>query len=92
MNDSSNRKPEAKIAHIDACLSHEAEYLKTSGFERYDFVNQAGSEIALNEISLKTNFLGKNLTGPLMIAPMTGGVERAFQLNRMWARACEHFG
>ncbi|MES2504608.1 MAG: type 2 isopentenyl-diphosphate Delta-isomerase [Myxococcota bacterium] len=86
------RDPKAKLAHLDACLSPEIEYRKSAGFDEIALENQAGVDISLNKISLDTAFLGKSLKAPLMIAPMTGGMERGLELNRLWARAAEHFG
>lgn len=86
------RDPQSKAHHIDACLTDAVEYAKKSGFERYDFVNQALPELSLDEIDLSTSLCGKSMRAPLMIAPMTGGVERAHELNRRLARAAQRFG
>jgi isopentenyl-diphosphate delta-isomerase len=86
------RDPQSKAHHIDACLTDAVEYTKTTGFERFDFVNQALPEISLNDIDTTTAMCGKTLKAPLMIAPMTGGVERAWELNKRLAAAAQHFG
>ncbi len=85
------REPSAKLAHIEACLNADVEYQKTTGLEKYDFVNQAAKSISLKEIDTSTCMLGKRLNAPLMIAPMTGGIERGLELNQRWARAAEHW-
>ena len=85
------RKPSAKLAHIEACLTEAVLYQKTTGLEKYDLVNQAASDVALNKIDLSTTFMGKVLGAPLMIASMTGGVERGLWLNQRWAEAAEFF-
>ncbi|MEI6805828.1 MAG: type 2 isopentenyl-diphosphate Delta-isomerase [Myxococcaceae bacterium] len=86
------RKPKAKLAHIEACLNSEVEYQKSAGFDQIELVNQAAIDISLEQINLETSFLGKKLKAPLMIAPMTGGIERGQELNKLWAKAAEHFG
>lgn len=86
------RDPQSKAHHIDACLTDAVEYAKSAGFERYEFVNQALPELSLDQIDLSTSMCGKELRAPLMIAPMTGGVERAHELNRRLARAAQKFG
>jgi isopentenyl-diphosphate delta-isomerase len=86
------RDPQAKAHHIDACLTTAVEYTKTAGFERFSFMNQALPEVSLTDIDLTTSLCGKPLRAPLMIAPMTGGVERAHELNRRLARAAEEHG
>lgn len=91
MSKLAQRDPTAKIAHIDACLRDDVEYQKSAGFDAYVFENQAACEIALPAIDLSLQWLNKHLAAPLMIAPMTGGIERGGQLNRLWAKAAEHF-
>jgi isopentenyl-diphosphate Delta-isomerase len=86
------RDPQSKSHHIDACLTDAVEYTKSAGFERYDFINQAVPEVSLDDIDLSTSLCGKPLEAPLLIAPMTGGVERAHELNRRLARAAQEFG
>ena len=86
------RRTKSKLAHLEACLSPDVEYQKTTGLEAIQLVNQAGVDISLNQISLESVFLTKKLRAPLMIAPMTGGVKEGRQLNQLWARAAEHFG
>jgi isopentenyl-diphosphate delta-isomerase len=86
------RDPQSKAHHIDACLTPAVEYTKSAGFDRWDFVNQALPELSLEQIDVSTTLVGKAMKAPLMIAPMTGGVDRAHVLNRRLARAAEKFG
>jgi isopentenyl-diphosphate delta-isomerase len=85
------RDPNAKLKHIDACLLDQSQYAKRAGFERFDLSNEAGLPICLDDVVLATNFCGREFAAPLMISPMTGGVERGAELNRLWATAAEHF-
>ena len=85
------RDPESKVQHIDACLTDAVEYRKTTGLERFEFVNQALPEVSLADIDLNLNFAGKLLHAPLMIAPMTGGMERGFEINQRLARAAQRW-
>lgn len=84
-----NRNPSSKLAHLDVCLNSDVEYEKSAGFERYDFINQAACDVSLSAIDLSVEFVGKRLKAPLMIAPMTGGVQRGLELNQIWARTAE---
>ncbi len=86
------RDPQSKAHHIDACLTPEVEYKKSAGWDRYDFENQALPEVSLEGIDLATTLVGKTMAAPLMIAPMTGGIERAHVLNLRLASAAQHFG
>lgn len=85
------RDPASKSHHIEVCLTDEVEYQKSAGFERFDFVNNAVPEVSLEDIDLSTSLVGKPLRAPLMISPMTGGVTRAGQLNRLLAAAAERW-
>ncbi len=86
------RDPQSKVQHIEACLTPAVEYRKSTGLERYELVNQALPEVSLEDIDLSLSFVGKDLRAPLMISPMTGGVERGAEINRRLARAAERFG
>jgi isopentenyl-diphosphate Delta-isomerase len=86
------RDPQSKVQHIEACLTPDVEYRKTTGLERYDFVNQALPEVSLEDIDLGCQLAGKELRAPLMISPMTGGVERGGEINRRLARCAERHG
>ncbi|MDP2341367.1 MAG: type 2 isopentenyl-diphosphate Delta-isomerase [Deltaproteobacteria bacterium] len=90
--DPPRRDPQSKAHHIDACLTSAVEYVKSAGFDRFDFVNQALPEVGLEQIDLSLPLLGKTLKAPLMIAPMTGGIERAHVLNLRLAAAAERHG
>ncbi len=92
MPDSADKRdPKSKVQHIEACLTPEVEYKKTTGFERYDFVSNALPEVSLEAIDLSTSLVGKELSAPLMISPMTGGVDRGHDINRTLARGAEKY-
>lgn len=88
---SPKRDPDSKSLHIDACLSDAVEYHKTTGFERLEFINQALPEVSLADIDLSLTFAAKTLKAPLMIAPMTGGMQQGFEINQRLARAAERW-
>ena len=90
--DDTVRDPQAKHRHIDVCLTDAVEYQRTTGLERYDFVNEALPEVSLADLDLSTELAGKRLQAPLMIAPMTGGTARGQAINRQLAAAAERFG
>lgn len=92
MPENDQRDPRSKIAHIEACLDPGVEYVKTTGFERFDFTHQALTEVQLSSIDLSLELMNKSLAAPLMIAPMTGGVGRGAEINRRLASAAERHG
>jgi len=88
---SGTRDPSAKSQHIEVCLHEDVEYLKTTGLEQYDLVNQALPEISLEEIDLSARLVGKAVGAPLMIAPMTGGTPEGHHINLRLARAAQRW-
>jgi isopentenyl-diphosphate Delta-isomerase len=79
-----------KSEHLRIALDREIRFRnKTSGFEAYAFTHCALPELDVREVSAETVFLGKSLSLPLMISPMTGGFEGALRINRMLAEVCE---
>lgn len=56
------------------------------------FLHQAVPEIDFDKIETEIRFLGKESKHPLLISSMTGGTERAREINRNLARAAETFG
>ncbi len=82
-----------KADHIDLCISGDVGFRqKTTLFEDIDLIHNALPELALNEIDLTCDFAGKTLQAPLVIAAMTGGVDRATQINQDLASLAEEFG
>ncbi len=86
------RDPRSKGRHLEVCLHEAVEYRKTTGLERYEFVNEAMPELALGDVDLSCVLAGKPLRAPLMISPMTGGTERGREINRKLASAAERHG
>jgi len=64
----------------------------TRGLGRYVLELDALPEIDLDEVDLSTQLLGKSLRAPIVIGAMTGGTERAGDVNRRLARAAERVG
>ncbi|HEY9724237.1 MAG TPA: type 2 isopentenyl-diphosphate Delta-isomerase [Oscillatoriaceae cyanobacterium] len=85
MNDISRRK----LDHIELSLNENVGMARPTGFERYRFVHQALPEMALEDVSLETTFLGKPIAAPLLISSMTGGPARGEDINRHLAEAAQ---
>jgi mevalonate pyrophosphate decarboxylase len=72
-----------KSEHLDLCIEDDVAFQdKTNLFEEVHLVHDALPELALDDIDLRTELVGKTLKAPLVIAAMTGGVERANAINR----------
>ncbi len=82
-----------KDAHLDLCATEEVAPVENSTlFEHVRFVHCAMPELAVSQVQLGITWLGKSLKAPLLITGMTGGTERAGQLNRDLAQVAEEFG
>jgi isopentenyl-diphosphate delta-isomerase len=82
-----------KSEHLRINLEEEVRFPRlTTGLERYRFVHNALPEIAADEVSLGTSFLGKTLQMPLLISSMTGGTAEAQRINLHLAEAAQATG
>jgi isopentenyl-diphosphate Delta-isomerase len=84
-----------KEDHIKICLEQNAQAKKaTSGFEDINLIHRALPEINKKQINLSTNFLGKKFSAPIIVGAMTGGTDKAEQINASIAEAVEklHLG
>ncbi len=82
-----------KDAHLDLCATEEVaprENLTLLGDVR--LVHCAMPELTIDQVDLKTSWFGKTLKAPVLVTGMTGGTERAGQVNRDVAQVAEEFG
>ncbi len=81
-----------KSEHLKICLEKDVSSAATTGLERYRLIHEALPEMALADVDLSTEFLGRRLQAPLLISAMTGGAAEAREINRRLARAAQEFG
>lgn len=82
-----------KVDHLDLCAKGDVEArLKTTLLEEVELIHNSLPELSLDEIDISTNIAGKRLAAPLIVTGMTGGVERAIDINRCLAAAAEKHG
>jgi isopentenyl-diphosphate Delta-isomerase len=86
------RLPRRKQEHLEICLAGDVSSGIASGAERYRLVHRALPELSLDQVDLGTTLLGKRLNAPLLISSMTGGTQRAGDLNRILAEAAQRLG
>jgi isopentenyl-diphosphate delta-isomerase len=78
LNSTSFRKKE----HLELCLTDKVSFKnKTTGFEKYDFLHYAITEVEIGKINFETSFLKKKIAYPFLISCMTGGVDAAENIN-----------
>ena len=79
-----------KVQHIRICQSQDVEADKSSnGFEQFQFMPHALSEVSPDEIDTSSVFLGKTFSYPLCITGMTGGVALGAKVNDRLANAAQ---
>jgi isopentenyl-diphosphate delta-isomerase len=82
-----------KADHLDLCATDRVAFQhKGTLLDEVHFVHEALPELSLDEIDLTTVLCGKRLAAPVMIAAMTGGIERAAVVNRSLAALAEQRG
>ncbi len=82
-----------KDSHLDLCEHEQVEYHgKTTLFEEVELIHNSLPELALEDLDLGVEFLGKRLRAPFLITGMTGGTDAAFAVNRDLAIVAERCG
>jgi isopentenyl-diphosphate delta-isomerase len=81
-----------KWEHIRVCVEKDVEMKKTNGFEDFELIPKATTEISFEEIDTSTVFLNHPLKFPLLVSAMTGGFDGAKTINSELAGLCERFG
>lgn len=61
-------------------------------FDDISLVHNALPEVNLSSIDTTSNFLGKNVSMPLLITGMTGGTQEAMKINMNLAKAAQNNG
>lgn len=90
MENSNSNTSRRKKEHLDLSLNADVSFnSKTSGFDYYDFIHDAATEVELHKISFKTKFLKKKISYPFIISCMTGGTEEAENINAQLAIVAE---
>jgi len=81
-----NRKNE----HIRICLNRDVEAKNVrTGFEDIFLIHKALPEINLRDVKTDTIFLNHRFSAPIIVEGMTGGTERAMEINAAIAQAVE---
>ena len=82
-----------KTQHLDLALRAEVEPEETDPlFRCVRLVHRAVPELKLDDVDLSARLAGGKLRAPLMVVGMTGGTERAGQINRDLAQIAQEEG
>jgi isopentenyl-diphosphate delta-isomerase len=86
LDETSIRKKE----HLDLCINEDVGFKTiTNGFELYDFIHFAITEVEMNKINFSTKFLKKKINYPFLLSCMTGGTKESENINAGLALAAE---
>lgn len=79
-----------KKEHLELSLNAEVSFKnKSNGFEYYEFIHDATTEVELDKIYFETKFFKKKINYPFIISCMTGGTEAAENINAQLAIVAE---
>ncbi len=82
-----------KDHHLDLCLDGDVESKQVStGLAALHFEHDALPEIDLESVDTRTELFGHALRAPFVIGAMTGGTDRAGEINAILAEAAAHCG
>jgi len=63
----------------------------TTGIEKFRLIHQALPEMNLSDVDTSISVFDKSLSHPLMISSMTGGTEKAQEINRIFASSAQKY-
>lgn len=80
-----------KKDHVELVIREGAQYSKTNGLERFEYVHNALPEINFDSVDLSTKFFNKKIDWPIMIIGMTGGYSDAERINKELAKVAQKY-
>ncbi len=81
-----------KDAHLDLCTERDVEYSRTTLLDQVHLLHNSLPELAVSDVDLSVELLGRRLQAPLVITGMTGGTQNGREVNRALATAAQKFG
>jgi isopentenyl-diphosphate delta-isomerase len=82
-----------KVDHLDLCATDDVAFReRTTLLEHVRLVHQSLPDLHQDDIDTRVELFGKTLRAPVVIAGMTGGTERAAEVNRELARIADRRG
>ena len=81
-----------KKDHIRVCLNENVASTQTTGFEKFYLINNPLPDMDFSSVATACTFLGKMITAPFIISPITGGYENSALINKNLAKAAQALG
>ncbi len=93
MSNDTAKVAQRKADHIELCATGDVGFRsKTTLFEDVEFFHDSLPELSLDAVDTQVVLLDKRLRAPIIIAAMTGGTERAREINLGLAEIAEERG
>jgi len=80
-----------KNDHLYINLQKDVKSSNTTGIEKFRLIHNALPEINLSDVNTSISVFDKSLSLPLMISSITGGTEKAHEINRILASSAQKF-
>lgn len=80
-----------KRDHLNLCLDKNVSSNSPAGWDDIHIPHRALPEVAFESVSLNYSFLDQNYSAPFLISSMSGGVNKANELNIVLAKAATKF-
>jgi len=81
-----------KDAHLALCAERDVEHRRGTLLDQVHLLHDSLPELAISEVDLSGEFLGRRLQAPIVISGMSGGTPNGRELNRAMAAAAQKFG
>jgi isopentenyl-diphosphate delta-isomerase len=81
-----------KLSHLDICAKEDVETSRSTLLEEVELFHDALPELSIEEIDSSVELFGRRLRAPILISGMTGGADRALEINRALATTAQELG
>lgn len=81
-----------KLSHLDICAREDVESARSTLLEEVELFHEALPELSFEEVDPSVSFFGRRLRAPILISGMTGGADRALEINRALASMAQELG
>ncbi len=88
MSDIAQRKDD----HLDLCRDRDVEGHSSNLLDEVQLLHEALPDLSVDEIDTSVEWLGQRLAAPIVVSGMTGGTERAGEINRALAEVAQKLG
>ncbi len=80
-----------KDDHIHIAAEDQCDSKESAWFEYVSLIHQAIPQGNLDDVSLNTTFLNKEISAPILIDALTGGTPLAKKINEILAKTAEKY-